>query len=79
MVSQSTREELINLSQEIHSDTTNLMRSYTEGRDKLKFALEEQRKRQQETAAIEAANVLNGLPNKVLWIYISACIDLKCL
>ena len=76
MVSQSTREELINLSQEIHSDTTNLMRSYTEGRDKLKVALEEQRKRQQETAAVEAANVLNGLPNKVGLIYISGCSDL---
>ena len=64
-ITQSSREELINLSQEIHSDITNLMRSYTEGRDKLKSALEQSRQRQQDSAPFDTPNGLYGQQHKV--------------
>ena len=60
---QCSREELIKLSQDIHSDVTNLMRNYTEGRDKLKKSLEQSRQRQQEAASFDLS--ASGNLNKV--------------
>ena len=62
---QSSREELINLSQDIHSDVTKLMRSYAEGRDKLRTALEENRQRQKDSSTFDISSPLYGQQNKV--------------
>ena len=62
----SSREELITLSQDIHSDVTNLMRNYTEGRDKLRTSLEQQKQRQQDQQAnFDFSNTMYSQPNKV--------------
>ena len=64
---QCSRDELIKLSQDIHSDVTNLMRNYTEGRDKLKNSLEQSRQRQQDAANFDLSSSAYGQPNKVLF------------
>ena len=61
---QSSREELIKLSQDIHSDVTKLMRNYTEGRDKLRVSLEQNVQKQQDSANFDLNNTY-GQMNKV--------------